>query len=189
MAARSMGFSMTDKKRPSPEESTIFREAVGPVKRLRQERAELSRRRPPPRPAKRLEDERQVLRDLLSDHYDPADLETGEELLFARPGIQRTLLRKLRRGQFAILAELDLHGMTVPTARVALQRFLHDCRDSGVHCVRIIHGKGRGSPNRQPVLKIRLNAWLRQWDDVLAFCSARPADGGSGALYVLLKRR
>lgn len=180
---------MADKKRPTPDESAIFRDAVGPVKKLRQKRVEPARRRPPPRPAKRLEDERQVLHDSLSDHYDSSELETGEELLFARPGIQHTQLRKLRRGQFAISAELDLHGMTVPAARVALQRFLRDCRDRGVACVRIIHGKGHGSPNRQPVLKTRVNAWLRQWDDVLAFCSARPVGGGSGACYVLLKRR
>ncbi len=174
---------------PEDEGDGLFRAAVGPVKPLPQGRVVPVRRRPPPRPLQRLADERQVLRDLLSADYDPAELETGEELLFARPGLQHGLLRKLRRGQFAVRAELDLHGMTVPAARLALQDFLRACQARGDRCVRIVHGKGRGSPGRRPVLKIRLNTWLRQWDAVLAFCSARPVDGGSGAVYVLLRRR
>ncbi|HHH36145.1 MAG TPA: DNA mismatch repair protein MutS [Gammaproteobacteria bacterium] len=176
------------KDRPSPEDIAIFRETVGPVKRLRQERVEGPRRRPPPRPLQRQADERRVMADLLSDHYDPAEVETGEELLYARPGVQRSLLRRLRRGQFAVRAELDLHGMTVPMAREALQDFLRECAARDLRCVRIIHGKGRRSPGRRPVLKGRLDVWLRQWDGVLAYCSARPVDGGSGALYVLLRR-
>jgi len=85
-------------------------------------------------------------------------------------------------------AQLDLHGLTAAQARAALATFLRDCRIHGLRCVRIIHGKGRGSHNRQPVLKGKVNHWLRQRDEVLAFCTARPVDGGGGAVYTLLKR-
>jgi DNA-nicking Smr family endonuclease len=86
-----------------------------------------------------------------------------------------------------VAAELDLHGMTSELARSALREFMAECRRRDHRCVRIIHGKGRGSSNRGPVLKGKVNRWLRQRDDVLAFCSARPVDGGTGALYVLLR--
>ncbi len=182
---------MTDKKRPSPEERALFRAAVGPVKRLRQERVETHSPRPPPRPAggARSGSGQADLEDRLSDHYEPPAGAGGAPGHFARPGLQHSLLRKLRQGRVARAAELDLHGMTVPEARLALQRFLLHCRQRGLRCVCIIHGKGYRSPQGRPVLKARLNGWLRQWEDVLAFCPARPADGGGGALYVLLKTR
>jgi len=109
-------------------------------------------------------------------------------LQFSRPGIQHKVLRKLRRGPSGNSAELDLHGMTVPIARQALLNFIRDCRLQRLRCVKIIHGKGLSSPHRQPVLKTRTNSWLRQCGDVLAFCPARPEDGGAGAVYVLLKQ-
>ena len=105
-----------------------------------------------------------------------------------RGGLQQRVLRKLRRGQFAIEAELDLHGYIVPEAREALAVFLRDAQLTGKRCVRIIHGKGLGAEGRLPVLKIKVNSWLRQKDQVLAFCSTRPQDGGTGAVYVLLKK-
>jgi len=114
--------------------------------------------------------------------------ETGEELLHVRPGLQQTVIRKLRRGQYAIEAELDLHGATVTQAREAVDEFLGAARERGKRCVRIIHGKGHSSVGKMPVLKGKVNSWLRQKDEVLAFCSARPNDGGTGAVYVLLKR-
>jgi len=128
------------------------------------------------------------MRDMLSEDYDPAELELGDELLFSRSGLQHGLLRKLRRGQFSIRMQLDLHGMTVAEARLALTQFLLDCRAANARCVRIIHGKGHGSLHKQPVLKGKVNKWLQQRDEVLAFCSARIEDGGTGAVYVLLKR-
>jgi DNA-nicking Smr family endonuclease len=97
-------------------------------------------------------------------------------------------MRKLRRGQFSSRAELDLHGLRSEEARRTVAEFLHAARERNLRCVRIIHGKGRGSGARGPVLKQKLGSWLRQRSEVLAFCSARPADGGSGALYVLLGR-
>lgn len=170
------------------EDAALFRRAAGPVKPLHHDKVQRRRGVPSPYPRFRRHDEEQVMRDLLSDEYDPTVMETGEELSFARPGLQRLLLRRLQRGQFSVGAELDLHGMTVPLARLALTQFVRDCRAAGIRCVRVIHGKGYRSRHQGPVLKNKVNSWLRQWDEVLAFCSARPADGGTGALYVLLKR-
>lgn len=176
-------------KRVPPTEAELFREAVGEVRRIENDRADLPGRRPPPIPQQRLRDEAAVVRDMLSDPVDPAELETGEELSYTRPGLQHTVLRKLRRGQYSVEKELDLHGLTVEEARQALAVFLQQCTNDRNRCVRIIHGKGNSSFNKQPVLKGRVNHWLRQRNEILAFCSARPVDGGTGALYVLLKRR
>ncbi len=178
---------MRKKTRVSAADATLFRTEVGPVKPLAYDKLPLQKTLPKPRPLQRLRDEQQVLVDMLSDNYDSAELETGEELLFQRPGLQHSVLRKLRRGQFSVGAQLDLHGMTVAVARVALGEFLYDCRRNTVRCVRIIHGKGRGSRNKGPVLKGKVNHWLMQRDEVLAFCSAPRTDGGTGAVYVLLK--
>lgn len=119
---------------------------------------------------------------------DAFDVETGEELLYCRNGVQNSVMRKLRRGHYRLEAELDLHRMTAAQAHLALIDFIARCRRRELRCVRVIHGKGLGSKDRRPVLKGRVNQWLRQWNDVLAFCSARPCDGGSGATYVLLRK-
>jgi DNA-nicking Smr family endonuclease len=179
------------RKKPSPlsdDDSDLFRSAVADVRPLASDRLPGAPPPPPPQPQKRLEDERQVLQDMLSDPEYPELLETGEELFFARSGLQHGVLRKLRRGQYAIAAELDLHGLTAAAAREQLAAFLIACRQRDLRCVRIIHGKGNGSVQRRPVLKGKVNHWLQQRDEVLAFCSARPVDGGTGAVYVLLKR-
>ncbi len=126
--------------------------------------------------------------DMMSEHFEPADWETGEELSYCRAGVQQAVLRKLRRGRFRVSAELDLHGMTVPRAREALVAFLRDARREGLSCVRVIHGKGNGSRHKGPVIKLKVNQWLRQREEIVAFCSALPVDGGTGALYVLLRR-
>ena len=175
-------------KKPDPEDSRLFRDSVGEVRPVTHDRVAPVRRTPSPRPRFREQDEAQVLIDLLSDHYEPAELETGEELVFVRTGLQQRTLRKLRRGLFVVGAELDLHGMTVPEAREAVSQFLSQCRRRRVQCVRIVHGKGRGSRHRAPVLKQKIGHWLQQRDEVLAYCSARNCDGGTGAVYVLLKR-
>jgi len=125
---------------------------------------------------------------MLSEQFEPVDAENGDELLYIRPGLQRRMLKKLRRGMIVVDAELDLHGMTVPIARDAIAGFLHACRRRHIQCVRIIHGKGLGSRHHGPVLKQKVGHWLRQRDEVLAYCSARNCDGGTGAVYVLLKR-
>jgi len=129
-----------------------------------------------------------VLVDALSDPWDwDAAVATGEELLFARPGVPTAALRKLRRGGWVIKGELDLHGHSGDEARVSLAAFLNRCMIEDRRCVRIIHGKGHGSKNRLPVLKNKVRHWLMQREDVLAFCQARTVDGGAGAVVVLLK--
>ena len=180
----------TDKNstKVSREDSALFRDHVGPVKRLRHDRVHPADKRPPPVARFRKRDEASVIQDLLSDQYDASDLETGEELIFARPGLQHRLLKRLRRGQFIVDAECDLHGLTVPEARRMLIEFLNRCVRRHCYCVRVIHGKGHGSRHQIPVLKHKVNTWLRQCGDVLAFSSARRVDGGTGALYVLLRR-
>ncbi len=167
----------------------LFREALGDVEPLRQDRAIPPRKRPAPVPEQSLRDAREVMDSLLSGEHDYAEIETGEELLFIRPGIRPTVARKLRRGQYAIEAELDLHGLRVSEAHELLKAFLAESRLHGKRCLRIIHGKGLGSYAKLPILKGKVNLWLRRHGDVLAFCSARPNDGGTGAVYVLLKRR
>lgn len=171
------------------DEGTLFAAAMTDVTPLHaEERAVTGKPRPAPIPQQRLQDEAAVLEDSLSDHWDPAELETGDELFYVRDGLPHTTLRRLRRGEFCMGAELDLHGYTLDQARSALIHFLHEAPRRANCCIRIIHGKGYGSPQGKPVLKNMLNRWLRQRDDVVAFCSALPRHGGTGALYVLLKR-
>jgi DNA-nicking Smr family endonuclease len=170
-------------------EHSLFREAVADARPLEQDRRPPLRRKPKPIARQRRRDEQAVLQSLLSDDYDPADVETSEELAYARPGLQLTVWRKFRRGQYAIEAELDLHGCKVPEARELVHRFLRHCQADGKRCVRIIHGKGKSAEGKLPVLKGKVNGWLRQKDEVLAFSSARPQHGGTGAVYVLLRRK
>jgi len=179
------------KKQPGDTDAALFREAMKRVRplSLADDKVEPQQRRPPPHPHQTEQDRIQVLEEMMSAPLDYVELETGDELLFLRPGIQRNVLRKLRRGQYSCGGELDLHGMTVPVAHQALAEFLQHCQISGTGCVRIIHGKGHGSKQQKPVLKNKVNLWLRQRDEILAFCSARPEDGGTGAVYVLLKRK
>ncbi len=178
---------MARKFQISAEEGELFRRATQRVTPLKHDKVVQSHKRPTPVPRQTQLEQRRVMHDMLSDMFDPAEVETGEELLFSRKGLQHGLIRKLRRGQFTLQAELDLHGMTVDEARLALAEFLLHVRAVGTRCVRIIHGKGYGSRHKQPVLKNKLNGWLQQRDEVLAFCSARQVDGGTGAVYVLLK--
>lgn len=179
---------MTHREPPEQDESGDFRTAVGPVRPVRSDRAELERPRPRPVPRKREEDERAVVDELLNHPWDPAALETGEELIHARPGVQRRVLRRLRRGQYSVGDELDLHNMNAEAARAALADFIDEARGRLLTCVKVIHGKGLRSKSGGPVLKRLVSHWLRRHPAVVAFASARPNDGGTGAVYVLLKR-
>jgi DNA-nicking Smr family endonuclease len=172
----------------SEEDSALFRETVGKIKPLEQDSIVHNKAKPSSSPVRSNEDDRPAMQSLIDSEYDQNLLERGDELLFSRPGIQKQTLRKLRRGQLNIEEELDLHGLTVELARTALYDFLADCHEHSLRCVRIIHGKGIGSENKQPIIKNKVNNWLRQRDDVLAFCSAQRTDGGTGAIYCLLKR-
>ena len=180
---------MSDKPRITEEDLALFRDAVGEVRPVRNDRHDSRPRPPGARPRQREADERAVIGELLSEAIDPAELDTGEHLTFARPGVQQSVLRKLRRGAYAIQAELDLHGLNAGEAASEVPLFLQAAREHDQRCVCIIHGKGRKRVERAPVLKPLLNHWLQQRREVLAFCSARPEDGGTGAVYVLLKKR
>jgi DNA-nicking Smr family endonuclease len=145
-------------------------------------------KKPKPIPKQFIKDEQQALADSLSDHYIPAhELETGEELLYLRDGHSPDILSKLRRGHWVIQAAIDLHGLISDEARLYVATFLNDCKKRELRCVRIVHGKGLGSRNREPVLKHKLRGWLMQRDEVIAYAQARKNDGGSGAVIVLLK--
>lgn len=174
----------------SAEDKALFRAHMGNVRRIRADQAASAPRRPTPVPRQAQADENLVLEELasLSLEFDPAELETGDELLYRGPGLQDRQFRRLRRGQFRIDGELDLHGFTADAARLAVAGFLTRSRQDGRRCVRIVHGKGRGSRQGRPVLKTRVHHWLRQRKDVMGFCSALPSDGGTGAVYVLLRK-
>jgi DNA-nicking Smr family endonuclease len=177
------------KTRSESLEDELFRASVSNVTPLRHAgRATLERPRPHPLPLQRLRDERAALHESLSDlsAWD-SGLETGEELSYARQGIGHQTLRRLRRGHWVIQDELDLHGLTAPEARELLVEFLNRCARRGLRCIRIIHGKGLRSKNREPVLKQKVAGWLMQREEILAFCQARHADGGGGAVVVLIK--
>ena len=180
---------MPNKPTISDADKALFREKIRGTRKLDHDKVNQSASPAPrPIPKQRLKDEQQVLDDMFSDEYQLEDVETGDELFFARNGLQQKLLKQFRRGQLSVTAELDLHGMIVYEARIALTSFLKDCQKHGDRCVRVIHGKGHGSHQRLPILKNKINTWLQQRDEILAFCSARPVDGGTGAVYVLLKR-
>lgn len=165
-----------------------FRRAMRDVRRhVPGDREGRARAVPSPAARQREADEAAVIQELLSGP-DPDYFETGETLSYRAPGVQERVLRQLRRGGYRREAELDLHGLNRDRARQAVSEFLALCLQKDFRCARIIHGKGKGSPNSGPVLKRELDGWLRKVKVVVAFCSARPADGGSGALYVLLRR-
>ena len=172
-------------KRIKTEDRDLFRQTVGTVRPVVSDRLHL----PPHKKPKPIPKPRQIEFDGPSREGTDAIAEVGvsEPLSYIAPGIQKMILKKMRRGAFDIEAELDLHGFFERDARRQLLRLIHFCVLDGLHCVHIIHGKGYRSLQGNPVLKNRVNLWLRQHEDVLAFCSANPADGGTGAIYVLLR--
>lgn len=171
------------------EDRQLFRASVGEVAPVKQKDNVPTRKdKPAPYPLQRMADEQQVMVELADGSNDPEILETGEELYFKRSGLQQRQFRKLQRGQLKIEHEVDLHGMTIASAKTALAEFLGQAAKSNWRCIRIIHGKGNNSRNGVPVIKGKLNQWLQQRDEVLAFCSAQPRHGGTGAVYVLLKK-
>lgn len=175
----------------SPDDSALFRESIGKVRRITHDKVVTTPRRPSPilRRPRSGEQPEPVIQDSISDEYHPLEnSHNSSGTGFFRPGLQQSVVRKLRRGQFVAEAELDLHGLTVTKARTALLHFLQMCLDHGVRHVRIIHGQGNSSREGRPVLKGKVHLWLQQLEDVLAFAPARPEHGGDGAVYVLLRR-
>lgn len=171
------------------EDARLFREAVRGVRPLRTPGP--APRAPKVRPRARFAraDRAAVLRESLAGEPPDPALAGGEALVFHRPGVRPTLLRRLRRGEFRVEREIDLHGLTVAEAKQALREFLIEALEHRARCVRVIHGKGLRSGHRGPVLKSAVSAVLHHTGAVLAYVSARPADGGTGALYVLLTPR
>ncbi len=166
-----------------------FRITVGAVTPQTQgERVDLPRAPVAPEPRQRLRDEAQALAATLSDEFDVSTLlDTDDALSYRRVGIGPDVLARLRRGQWSIQRALDLHGLRRDQARDALAAFVRQAERDGLRCVRIVHGKGHGSPGREPVLKDKVKRWLVQKNQVIAFTQASAADGGHGALLVLLR--
>jgi DNA-nicking Smr family endonuclease len=168
------------------DEINLFREAVRDVRIKPATRIVSNKRKPAAIARFTRADQKAVLRESLLPVTDPATLETGDELSFRRNQVAPHILRKLRSGGFAVAAEVDLHGLNAVEARAALREFIVNALAREFSCVRVIHGKGRRSGPRGPVLKNVVNLWLQHCDAVLAFGSARAHDGGHGAVYVLL---
>lgn len=174
MSSRTMGMPPHEPDN-LPDDQDLFQQEVGDVKRLNHNQVfvKQSVTAQTPVPAQ--------------DETD-SKVESGEVLRFLRSGIQTTILQKLRRGQYPVEATLDLHGLTAAEANDELYRFVQHSQTLGRQAVRVVHGKGHGSKEQQPILKAKINQWLREFPVVLAFCSSRPQDGGTGAVDVLLRK-
>jgi DNA-nicking Smr family endonuclease len=175
-------------KRASADQS-LFQRAAGAVHQLKSHgRVHHPPEPVAPIPAQRQLDDQRVLKESISDEFDAGTLlEVDDALSFRRPGIGIDVARKLRRGHWSIQSEIDLHGLRRDDAREALAGFLRDAHRQGLRCVRVVHGKGLGSPGKTPVLKGKVHSWLVQKNEVLAFVQARGDEGGAGAVVVLLK--
>jgi DNA-nicking Smr family endonuclease len=175
---------------PAPihdDDSRLFREAIGDVRPLDPVQPPPATVKPEPYPHMLEADEAAVPSELLDMAFDPAVLEIGEELSYLRDGYPPKLLRQLKRGQFSVQDDIDLHQMNAAAAQASIVMFLAEAKQQGLRCVRIVHGKGLRSRSAGPVLKALTDRMLRRRDDVIAFSSARPAMGGTGAVVVLLK--
>lgn len=173
------------KNKLSPEDQALFREAMKTVRPLARKKVQVSPLAPPVKAKPKRDPEAVFLEAPFSDAEYLEVIDSEGRLEFSQPGFSKKLLRDLRRGLEGYQAVLDLHGKTVEEARQALQQFITACRSQGILRTLVIHGKGHGKT--KPILKNKLNHWLRQSEEVLAFCSARQADGGSGAIYLRLK--
>jgi DNA-nicking Smr family endonuclease len=172
----------------SPDKAA-FRAAMAGVQRIPEaNQAHHGTRPPPPKPLQHLADEKAALHESLHGRIGLQDrLEGGDEPHYLRSGLAQGVLRDLRRGRWVIQDEIDLHGLNRDEARQLLAGFLAECLHHGQRCVRVIHGKGLGSPQKNSILRQLVRGWLAQRDEVLAYCQARPHDGGEGALLVLLR--
>jgi DNA-nicking Smr family endonuclease len=170
-------------------ERMLFVRAAGAVQPIRRHgRVDLAPDQPAPVPVQQQLDEQRVLQEALSDEFDATTLlDVDEALSFRRPGVGPDVTRKLRKGEWSIQGEIDLHGLRRDAAREALAAFIREAYRRGWRCVRVVHGKGLGSPGKTPVLKGKVQGWLVQKNEVLAFVQARGDEGGAGALVVLLK--
>jgi len=179
---------MSTKKTISQQDSELFRDAVGEVTPVTTGKHHQTPKKPPAIPRQSQADEISVMDELLSDFSETDLLETGEHMSYTCPGVKRSELKKLKSGKYAIQATLDLHGFNREESRNMISKFLRESQERRHHCIRVIHGKGRKTVNQPPVLKPAVAEWLMRQKSVLAFCSARDSDGGTGALYILLRK-
>jgi DNA-nicking Smr family endonuclease len=187
--AREQAALKAEAQKRTDGERNLFQRAAGKVQPLaRHGRVHHAPEPVAPIPAQRQLDDERVLKEAISDEFDAATLlEVDDAMSFRRPGVGIDVARKLRRGYWSIQAEMDLHGFRTDDAREALAAFLRDAVRQGLRCVRVVHGKGLGSPGKTPVLKGKVQSWLVQKNEVLAFVQARADEGGAGAVVVLLK--
>ncbi|HEX7865215.1 MAG TPA: Smr/MutS family protein [Variovorax sp.] len=185
-AAEAAAKAQAERKRAA--EKDLFARAIGATEPLRRKAAvPLAPEPPAPIPVQHQLDEQRVLRESLSDEFDVTTLlDVDDAMSFRRPGIGTDVTARLRKGDWAIQAQVDLHGLRSDEAREALGGFIRNASKQGLRCVRVVHGKGLGSPGKQPVLKTKTQRWLIQKNEVIAFVQAKPAEGGAGALVVLL---
>ena len=187
--AEALARAQAEARAARERERNLFALSIGKVTPLRaRNQVSFQEPAPPPLPLQLVLDEQNVLREAMSDEFDVSTLlDVDDQLSFRRTGIGLDVTRKLRGGHWSIQRQLDLHGLRSDEAREALGQFIRLSHRTGVRCVRIVHGKGLGSPGRTPVLKGKVQRWLVQKKEVLAFVQARPAEGGAGALVVLLQ--
>jgi DNA-nicking Smr family endonuclease len=186
---RELALVRQEQERRLHAERSLFERAAGAVQRMPAHgRVHHLPEPPAPIPVQRQLDDQRVLREAISDEFDASTLlEVDDALSFRRPGIGIDVARKLRRGHWSIQGEIDLHGLRREDAREALAGFMREAVKNGWRCVRVVHGKGLGSPGKTPVLKGKVHSWLIQKNEVLAFVQARGDEGGAGAVVVLLK--
>ncbi len=171
----------------SDDDRNAFAKATEDVRRLKpKNQAQLDTPRPKPKARQTRKAHQAILEQSLSG---PFSSETHEEFSFRRDTVPNRIFRRLKQGDFALEAEIDLHGMRLAEARNELQQFLRECIERGLASVRIVHGKGTRSGPEGPILKPSVHHWLSLWDEVLAFASSQPRHGGNGAVYVLLRKR
>ncbi len=188
LAAAAAEEACREAERHAEAERNLFSQAVGNVKPIAAKaRVLISPQRLPARPLQQTLDDQAALVESMSDEFDVSTLlDVDDQLSFRRPGIGTDVTRKLRKGEWSLQGQLDLHGLRSDEAREALGQFVRDSKRMGWRCVRVVHGKGLGSPGKEPVLKSKVQRWLVQKNEVLAFVQAKPSDGGAGALMVLL---
>ena len=173
------------------DEINLFREAVKGATPLKispkKKEYKVPQKKPKPVPLNFIRDEKQALIDSISDHYEPLhDIENGDELFYIRQGHSPDVLKKLRKGYWVVQKSIDLHGMISDEAKAYVVQFIVECKKNNIRCIRIVHGKGYNSKNKEPILKNKLKHWLAQKEEVIAYAQARAHDGGSGAVIVLL---
>ena len=187
-AAAEAEAARLEAERRAEAERHLFARAVGQVQPIAAKpRVQVNIPAPVPRRLQQDIDDAAALQESMSDEFDVSTLlDVDDQMSFRRPGIGTDVTRKLRKGEWSIQGQIDLHGLRSDEARSAVGQFIRDAKRMGWRCVRVVHGKGLGSPGKEPVLKSKVQRWLVQKNEVIAFVQAKPSDGGAGALVVLL---